>query len=148
MWPRILRAFSLGTVLLAATWGFAQSQFDKARYLKPPGPGQKKEKRVNGVLLFDSAAKEVQFLRKGGATEFGIRYEAITRLVYEQSGLPWEEDPWRHTTLEPKKNFLTIHYKDATGASQFVLVELDSKNFQLVLATAEAQTGKKPERIR
>lgn len=46
-----------------------------------------------------------------------------------------------------KKYYLTIKYTDATGAGQYVIVRLDKKNAKQAVATAEAQIGKKVDRV-
>jgi hypothetical protein len=42
---------------------------------------------------------------------------------------------------------LTIQYKNAEGQGQFALIRFDKKNWQSAVATIEAQTGIKVERV-
>lgn len=151
MYARNLLASGLVIAVVASTC-IAQTTFDKAVYLKAPAPGQKKGDTIKGVLVFDGAAKELQFVvSKGGLAAFNIKYDAVKSLLYERSAKPRYAlgllVAWPLLFTKSKKHYLTIHYTDPAGAGQFVIVQLDKSNFQVALATAEAETGKKVERV-
>ena len=152
MAPRTLTALSLVFALLASTSAVAQTTFDKATYMRAPAPGQKKGDTVKGVLVFDGTAKELQFVvEKGGVSAFSIKYVAIKSLLYERSAKPRYAlgilVAWPLLFTKSKKHYLTIHYTDPAATGQFVIVQLDKSNFQVALATAEAETGKRVERV-
>ena len=136
-------------VLLVSGLSFGQS-FEKAEYLRAK-QGEKKGENIKGTLHFDSAKKEVHFLGKNkDAPEFTIKYDSIKSMLYEKAAKPRYAAglliAWPLLFTKSKKHYLTIHYNDAAGAGQFVLVKLDKSNFREALARAEAETGKKIER--
>ena len=147
---REITVSGLSVVLLAATASFAQDEFGKCEWSKPPAPLEKKRQTVKGTLRFDTVAKEVQFLGKGGAG-FIIKYEAVTGLVYELTKKPRYAEAILLSPLflltSRKAHYLTIQYTDpATGTGEFALVKLHKSNYQAAVATAETKTGKKAVR--
>lgn len=142
------RALALVYMLLASVCS-AQGQFDfdKAVYVKHV-EGAKSE-AVPGVLRFDSAKKEVQFVATGGPPAFSVKYEAIRGLLYENAAKPRYAAGLVVAPLvftKSKKHYLTIDYLDVAGSPQYAIFHLDKSNFQEALARAESETGKKVER--
>jgi hypothetical protein len=45
-----------------------------------------------------------------------------------------------------KKHFLTIQFTDADGQGKFTMIHMDKGNARDIVATAEAETGRKVER--
>jgi len=144
-------ACGLVVVLLASVClAQAQFEFDKAHYvMRTAGSG--KFEAVPGVLRFDSAKKEVQFVETKGTPAFSLKYEEIKGMLYEEAARP------RYATglllggplllTKSKKHFLTFHYIDVAGTAQYAIVHLDKSNFQEALSRAESETGKKVEHI-
>lgn len=144
---------TLGVVfVLLVSVCFAQGQFDfdKAEYLKPAAAGSKKGETVPGVLRFDSAKKEVQFVEKKGTPALDVKYEAIKSMLYEKTAKPRYAAglllAWPLLFTKSKKHYLTIQYTDTGGTGQFAIIHLDKSNFQEALARAESEAGKKVER--
>ena len=153
---RKLTAFALAYALLVSVcFGQGPFDFDKAEYLKPAGAGEKKAEKkgetIEGILRFDSAKKELQFVgKKGPAPVLSVKYEAIKSMLYEKTAKPRYAAglllAWPLLFTKSKKHYLTIQYTDADGTAQFAIIHLDKTNFREALARAESETGKKVER--
>jgi hypothetical protein len=150
MGRRKMVALFLGLALLMSGFASAQAQFDNVEYTMPASPGQKKGDTYKGTLKFDSTDKEVQFVSKGGSVPLRVKYEVIKSMLYERSAKPRYAlgllVAWPLLFTKSKKHWLTIQYTDPTGTGQFALLRLDKGNYREVLASAEAETGKKLER--
>jgi len=141
---------------LLAFWGFvwlagpvlafAQVQFDGAEYTLPLPSGRGKGDVYEGTLRFDKDRKEVQFLSKGGSVPLRVKYNAIKSMLYERTARPRYALTVLAFLSKSKKHYLTIDYTDVLGARQFAVIRLDKDNYREVLATAEAETGKKVDR--
>lgn len=79
-----------------------------------------------------------------------IPYKSITELTYERTTHPRVKTAIFVSPLfllsKGKKHWFTIMYEEG-GESQFVLFQLDKKEYQQVVAAAEARVGKKVERV-
>lgn len=80
-----------------------------------------------------------------------IPKDSISKVVYEKSSHPrWKTvvflTPWALFS-KGKKHWLTIQYKTPDNKDDFVLLKLDKKNYQMIIATMEAQTGQTVEKI-
>lgn len=150
MFKGIRTTLAVGLILLLAAAMFAQAQFEDVEYTAPASPGQKKGETYNGTLKFDRDAKEVQFLTKGGSVPLRVKYGVIKSMLYERSAKPRYAlgilVAWPLLFTKSKKHWLTIQYTDTTGTGQFALLRLDKGNYREVLASAEAETGKKVDR--
>ena len=135
-----------------ACFGQAPFDFDKAEYLKPAAEGSKKGETVGGILRFDPAKKQVQFVEKEKKDNpaVSIPYDSIKSLLYEKTSKPRYAAglllAWPLLFTKSKKHYLTIQYTDSAGAGQFVIIHLDKSNFREALARVESETGKKVER--
>jgi hypothetical protein len=141
----------LASFALAAEVQANPTSFDHAEYLQTVTSGNKKKgQKVAGSLSFDSGTKSVQFLDKKEKPAFNIPYGSIQSMLYEQTSKPRYLDAFLFSALflltHEKKHFLTIHFTDASGAGQFVIVHLDKKNVREAIAEATAETGKSVER--
>jgi hypothetical protein len=148
----LLRSLGLGATLVIATLSVAANKFDHAEYMKATATGQKKaEPAIKGSLSFEKEKKCVDFLDEKGNPAFSIRYDAVKTLLYEQAAKPRYTEAVLISPMfllaHSKKHFLTIQYTDAQGSGQYVIVHLDKKNAQQAVAIAEAETGKKVERV-
>jgi len=136
--------------LMFSTACFAQEKIDHAEYMKPAAVGEKKGEVVKGVVSFDGTQKAVHFVDTHGATDFMISYGSISSMLYEQTAKPRYAEgiliAWPLLLTKSKKHYLTIHYSDQGGTSQFVIIHLDKTNYQQALAIAETETGKKVDR--
>ncbi len=136
--------------LCGVCFGQGPFNFDKAEYIKPAEAGSKKGETLPGILRFDGAKKEVQFVDRKGTGALSIRYDAIKSMLYEKTAKPRYAAglllAWPLLFTKSKKHYLTIQYTDAAGAGQFAIIHLDKSNFQEAVARAEAETGKKVER--
>ena len=148
---RKLTAPGLVFVLLVSVC-FAQGQFefDKAHYIMQTA-GSEKFEVIPGVLRFDSAKKEVQFVETKGTPALSIKYEEIKEMLHEDAAKPRYAaglllgGPLLFT--KSKKHFLTFDYIDLAGTPKYAIIHLDKSNFQEALARAESETGKKVEHI-
>jgi len=136
--------------IITVTASFGQSQFDRAELLKSATPGQKKGDAVRGILNFDGVNKEIGFRDKHGSQLLGIKCDSIKNLVYEKTAKPRYAEglliAWPLMFTKSKKHYLTVQYEEPAGTGRFAILHLDKSNYQEILATAEAQTGKKVER--
>jgi hypothetical protein len=135
--------------LVLASICFAQGQFDfdKAVYIKPV-EGSKGDP-IAGILRFDSARKEVQFVESNGPVALSVKYDAIKGLLYENTARPRYAASLVVPPLvftKSKRHFLTIDYVDSAGSPRYAIIHLDKSNFQEAVARAETETGKKAER--
>jgi hypothetical protein len=126
----------------------APAQFDDAEYLLK-APGQEKAQPVKGTLTFDQGAKTIRFLGNG-VTQLDIPYSTISGILYERAARPRYGlgilIAWPLLFTKSKKHFLTVQHKLPQGQGEFAIIRLDKKNYQMALATAEAQTGIRIER--
>lgn len=140
---------AIGTVCLFSLFA-AEPKFDKAEYLKAGTAKDKKGETIKGALAFDSVKKTMSLARADGSVAVSIPYDSIKSLLYERSSKPRYAEgillAWPLLLTKSKKHYLTVQYTDATGQGQFAIFHLDKSNYQVILATAEAQTGKKVER--
>jgi hypothetical protein len=142
---------SAGCALLFTAASLADVKFDHAEYLRPKVEGQKKDDHpVKGSVSFDKEKKTVQFLDAKGVSVLSIPNDKIKSMLYEQTSKPRYAEailisPFFLFTRS-KKHFLTIQYTDADGQGKFALIHMDKGNARDIVATAEAETGKKVER--
>jgi hypothetical protein len=130
---------------------FGQNKFAQAEYIRGAATGQKKGEAVKGTLSFDAAKKEIVFFDAKNTTVLSIPYASLKSMLYEKTATP------RYTAAvlisplflfsKSKRHFLTFQYTDAGGAGQYAVIHLDKGNAREALAAAEAETGKKVERI-
>ncbi len=135
-------------VALALTPAYG-STFEKAEYLKKAAAGEKKSQKVKGNLIVEDY--EIRFVSKQGEPQVSIPVSAIRSVQYERTAKPRYAEgiliAWPLLFTKSKKHYLTVHYTDSTGASQYMLVRLDKSNFREALAEIEARTGSKIERV-
>jgi hypothetical protein len=136
--------------IMAVTASYGQSQFERAEFLKSAAPGQKKGDSVRGILSFNGVDKEIVFRDKRGTQLLGIKCDSIKSLVYERTAKPRYAEglliAWPLMFTKSKKHYLTLQYEEPAGTGHFAILHLDKSNYQEILATVEAQTGKKVER--
>jgi hypothetical protein len=125
------------------------TKFESAQYyLKTPN--EKKTTQIDGTFVLDPSAKAARFVGKA-KTEVEIPYGSITSLLYERAATARYSAAVLVSPLflfsKSKKHFLTIQYKNAEGQGQFALIRFDKSNWQAAVATVEAQTGIKVERV-
>ena len=88
--------------------------------------------------------------RKGKQTYTEIANSSVTDLTYELSKHPRYKTALFVNPLflfsPGKKHWLTIEYQ-TEGKSDFVLFQLDKKEYQRIVATAESKTGKDVKRV-
>jgi hypothetical protein len=144
-------AVSMGCALIFAAASFANVKFDHAEYLRPKVEGQKKDDHpVKGSVSFDRDKKALEFLDAKGASVLSIPNDRIKSILYEQTSKPRYAEailisPW-FLLAKSKKHFLTIQYTDADGLGKFAVIHMDKTNARDIVATAEAETGKKVDR--
>ncbi|HXY00971.1 MAG TPA: hypothetical protein VEI54_08615 [Candidatus Limnocylindrales bacterium] len=144
-------ALSAGCALLFAAASFAAEKYNHVEYMKPKVEGQKKDDHpVKGSISFDKDKKSVEFSDEKGASVISIPNEKIKNMLYEQTSKPRYAEailisPFFLFT-HSKKHFLTIQYADLDGQGKFALFHMDKSNARDIVATAEAETGKKVER--
>jgi hypothetical protein len=126
----------------------AVEQFPEAQYLVK-APGQEKAQPVKGVLVFDPGAREIRFL-SSGVNQLEVPYAKLTGMLYEKTAKPRYGlgllVAWPLLFTKSKAHYLTLQYKNSQGVGEFAIIRLHKKNFQIALATAEAQTGMKVDR--
>jgi hypothetical protein len=110
--------------------------------------GEKSKQRDVTLLFLDDHM--VVRERKGAATYATIPNDAVTEITYELSKNARITEAILISPLfllsSSKKHWLTIKYQDQ-GKIDFVLLELDKKEYQQVIATVEARTGKVVKRV-
>lgn len=126
-------------------------KFDHAEYLKPKAEDQKKDEQpIKGSIWFDKDKKAVGFVDEKGASVVSIPYEKIKSMLYERTSKPQYAAAVLVNPLfllaRSKKHFLTIQYTDPDGQGKFALIHMDKGNARDIVATVEAETGKKVER--
>lgn len=137
-------------VMFSAT-AFSAVKFNHAEYLKPKAEDQKKDEQpIKGSISFDKDKKTVEFVDEKGASVVSIPYDKVKSLLYERTSKPRYAaavlvNPFFLLTRS-KKHFLTIQYEDGEGQGKFALIHMDKDNARDIVATAEAETGKKVER--
>jgi len=123
-------------------------RFDEAQYFAQ-APGKERVEPIKGTVILDPLAKELRFETKG-ISQFEVRYEAITSMLYERAAKPRYGAgllvAWPLLFTKSKKHFFTVQYKGTDGSGQFAVIQLDKSNYQLALAATETQTGKKIDR--
>jgi hypothetical protein len=140
-----------GCAALISSATLAGTKFDHAEYMKPKTEGQKKDEHpVQGSISFDKEKKTVEFLDKKGVAVLSIPDDKIKSMLYEKTSKPRYAEAILISPLfifaHSKKHFLTIQYTDTDGQGKFAMVHMDKGNAQDIVATAEAETGKKVER--
>lgn len=142
---------SLAWLLLLPTFLLQAESFKNVEYLYKPD-GKSKGQQIGGALDFNTTARQITFLesrRKDGMT-LALSADAITDVVYERTSKPRYAAglllAWPLLFTKEKKHFLTIQYKDGTGAGRYAIFHLDKGSVMEILAAAEAVTGKKIER--
>ena len=149
---RILKLGIAAVVALgAAAAAQAQASFEHAEYLKAAEPGGKKKgEAAKGAVYFDATAKTIEFREKKAGTDFSIPYGSVKSMLYERASKPRYAEgiliAWPLLLTKSKKHYLTIQYADGNGAGKYAILHLDKSNYQDLLATAEAQTGKRVDR--
>ena len=142
------RETTTGRLFIEATPVATPIQFKNAEYyLSTYG---KKAKPVGGTLVFEPNIKAVRFVVKG-KIELDVSNKIITRMQYEPTSTP----RYALAVLVSKyflltkstKHFLSIEYKGPNGEEEAAVIRLDKGNYEMALATAEAQTGVRIERI-
>ena len=125
------------------------STFEKAEYFKNAAAGQKKGDKIQGSLIVEDY--EIRFVGRKGEAEVNIPASAIRKVQYERAAKPRYAEgiliAWPLLFTKSKKHYLTVHYTDSSGASQYMLVRLHKSNFRMALAEIEARTGSTVERI-
>jgi hypothetical protein len=131
----------------AASAGVAQ-QFDDAQMIVK-APGEEKPQAIKGTLVMDPEAQSIRFIGNG-VTQLDIPYKSITGMLYERTAKPrygWGLlVSWPLLFTKSKSHYFTIQYKNPAGAGDFAIIRLHKKNYQMALATVEAQTSMKIER--
>jgi len=127
-------------------------RFAHAEYLPATSTGQKKAApAVKGTLVFDTENKTVDFLQESGSSVLSIKFDAIKDMTYEKASKPRMAEAVLISPLfllsNSKKHYLTFQYTDETGQSKYAIVHLDKKNAREAVTCAEAQIGKKVEKI-
>jgi len=137
-------------VLLLSLNVFAAEKFNHAEYLKPKTADSANKKDTNpikGEVAFDQSAKTLSFVDQKGAAVVTIPYDKIKSMLYEKTSRPRYAEglllsPFFLFT-KTKKHFLTVQYTDSSGNGQFIVIHMDKSNARDIVATAEADTGKK-----
>ncbi len=149
---KVIGLLAFFSLVLGTPSLFAQKDFDKATYFPSAAAGEKKGKGedIKGTLRFNTEMKVVEFAPEKG-NGFNIKYDTIRSMTYERAAKPRYAAglliAWPLLFTKSKKHWLTVQYTDPGGQGQFALVQLHKSNFREALATAEAETGKKIERI-
>ena len=102
--------------------------------------GDKTDKRDVSITV--KADSVVVTPKKGDAIT--IPFSAITGMIYDRRSKMRRMAP---TYGKAQDHFLTIQYKPTDGAGQFVEIEMGKDAAPRVVATLEARSGKKIERI-
>jgi hypothetical protein len=113
-------------------------------------------KPVHGLLNFDPHT-HIECETKDGVG-FTIPYRAVTRLILHQGEKQEEKadtsSRFSFHELLPHKNvlksletdrYLTIYFNDTDGREKSSSVQLNNRNWQLLLAVAENKTGQRVE---
>ena len=136
--------FGLATAAVAAD----EAIFKKTKQVVQEG---EKSKEKDVALVFSEDENVVIRHRKKEEEVYAtIPYSAITGLTYERSTHARAKTAILISPMalfsKGKKHWLTIEYK-VGDKGDFVLLRLDKKEYQRLLATIEAQTGIDVERI-
>jgi hypothetical protein len=111
--------------------------------------GTKSEQREVNFVVTDDKQLVIREKSKKATPLVAIRFDEITALNYERSKHPRAKTAIFISPMflmsSGKKHWLTIQYTKAEKAD-FVLLRLDKDEYQRVLATLEAQTGRKIEK--
>lgn len=139
---------STASVAVVPPGNLAAQEFPNAEiYIK--APGQAKAQPVKGSLVVDPGLRQVRFVTNGMA-QFAAGYGQIRSIVYERAAKPriglGVLVAWPLIFTKSKSHFLTFQYTAASGAGDFAIVRLDKTNYQIALATLEAETGVHIER--
>ena len=138
-------------VLLLSTFAFAAEDvyFKKVNYIYQESE-ERKEKDARLIFASDKLLiTHEDDPAKGTFAE--ISKASISKVVYEKSSHPrWKTvvflTPWALFS-KGKKHWLTIQYSKPDNTEDFVLLKLDKKNYQMIIATMEAKTGKEIEKL-
>ena len=88
--------------------------------------------------------------RKDDRVYATIPYDSVTEITYEMSKNARIAEAILLSPLfllsSSKKHWLTVKYQTG-GESDFVLLQLDKKEYQQAIATSEVRTGKKVTRV-
>jgi hypothetical protein len=140
-------ALMLNLVAAAFAQTKGADKFDDVKYLKTAD--KKKAEEVNAELEINKETGDLLVtVIKGEPIK--ISKSQITNLVYERTSRPRYVSglllAWPLLFTKGKKHFLTIQYKSAEKG-EFVILHLDKNNYQPILASAEAATGVKVEKM-
>jgi hypothetical protein len=149
---KIVAAFCcLALVLTNLVFAVAQTKgadsFKDVKYLKTAD--KKKAEEVDTGLELNKETGEITISPKG-LESIKIPKSSITNLVYERTSRPRYVSglllAWPLLFTKGKKHFLTIQYKSG-DKGEFAILHLDKGNYQQILASAEAATGVKVEKM-
>ncbi|OGF58348.1 MAG: hypothetical protein A2Y62_18615 [Candidatus Fischerbacteria bacterium RBG_13_37_8] len=122
--------------------------FKKVEYFKLV-EGKDKPEKIKGELIFDSGKQTISFLSEK-KEKIDVNYADVTELIYEKTKKPRYAlgliFAWPLLFTKSKSHYLTINYK-VEEKGQYMLLKMDKRNYQMIIATIEAETGKKVERI-
>ncbi len=123
--------------------------FKKVSYFHQEGDKRIEEK---ARIVFQEKKIMLSDEDKPERTTFAeIPVASISKVVYEKSAHP----RWKTAIfLSPfalfakgKKHWLTIQYQKDEQTQEFVLLRMDKDNYQMIIATMEARTGKPVEKM-
>jgi len=127
-------------ILLATAMALSAASFDNAKYMAPRDG--EKAKAVEGTLTVENGV--LAFEGKGDS--WTVAKVAITNLVYERASRPRYKTglllAWPLLFTKGKKHFLTVQH-----GGEYKIVQLHKGNFREALASIEAGTGVRVERI-
>jgi hypothetical protein len=132
----------IATILSGVT--YAETFGDVDYFYKPNG--KDKAEAIGGKLALDNGL--VKFDSK--KTSVTIPAASITNVVYERSAKPRYAAglllAWPLLFTNSKQHYLTFEYTEGT-AGKYALFKLDKGNYREILASTEAATGKKIQRV-
>lgn len=145
-------AASLVLLVFTLSVAFAQTKgvekFDDVKYLKTTD--KKKAEEVDAELEINKETGELRIAPEKSSA-ISIAKSQVTNIVYERTSRPRYVSglllAWPLLFTKGKKHFVTIQYKTADGKGEFALLHLDKNNYQAILASAEAATGVKVEKM-
>lgn len=142
-------------ILLSAHFAFTDDDstskdptFKDVKVVYQDGDEQKEE---DARLTFTSDRILLTEEKVERGTFVAIPFTDFTKAVYEKSAHPrWKTavflTPWALFS-KGKKHWITIDYKKPNGNEDFVLLHVDKGNYQMIIATLEARTGKPVEKM-
>lgn len=145
----ILSAF---LILLGSVLTVAATENQSFKDVKWVYAEEDKQKEKDARLTFES--EKILLTHEDGAakgTYVEIPISGISKIVYEKSSHPrWKTavflSPWALFS-KGKKHWLTIQYQKPDGKEDFVMMHMDKKNYQMIIATMESRTGKTVEKM-